>query len=141
MGRPSEPERCHASGSAVDAHRDTPTGVQWAARAADGGVVDVPRAFSVSPRAPCEAPMTGKRGAQPIDTDIAIETALTLRLLLHLPLRQTEGFLGSILRLMDLSLPCPDHTTWSRRHATVRIRQQVDPAPPGPIDLSVDSTG
>jgi Transposase DDE domain len=87
------------------------------------------------------APMTGKRGAQPIYADIAIETALTLRLLFHLPLRQTEGFLGSVLRLMGLSLPCPDHTTLSRRHATVMIRQQVDHAPPGPIDLIVDSTG
>jgi hypothetical protein len=26
-----------------------------------------------------------------------------------LPLRQTEGFLGSVLRLMGLALPCPDH--------------------------------
>ena len=55
------------------------------------------------------APMTGKRGAQPIYADIAIETALALRLLFHLPLRQTEGFLGSVLRLMGLTLPCPDH--------------------------------
>ena len=87
------------------------------------------------------APMTGKRGAQPIYADIAIETALALRLLFHLPLRQTEGFLDSILRLMDLALPCPDHTTLSRRHATVVIRRQINHAPPGPIDLIVDSTG
>jgi len=87
------------------------------------------------------APKSGTRGAQPIYADIAIETALTLRLLCRLPLRQTEGFLGSVLRLMDLSLPCPDHTTLSRRHATVLIRQQVEHAPPGPIDLIVDSTG
>ena len=40
--------------------------------------------------------MTGKRGAQPIYADIAIETAIALRLLFHLPLRQTEGFLGSV---------------------------------------------
>ena len=87
------------------------------------------------------APMNGKRGAQPIDADIAIETALALRLLFHLPLRQTEGFLGSVLSLMDLTLPCPDHTTLSRRHATVVISRQVDLALQGPIDLSVDSTG
>jgi len=86
-------------------------------------------------------PQTGKRGAQPVYSDTAIETALTLRLLFGLPLRQTEGFLGSLLRLMDLTLPCPDHTTLSRRHATVAIRQQVDRAPQGPIDLIVDSTG
>jgi hypothetical protein len=87
------------------------------------------------------APMTGKRGAQPIYADLAIETALALRLLFHLPLRQTEGFLGAVLRLMGLALPYPDHTTLSRRHATVVVRQQVNHAPQGPIDLIVDSSG
>jgi hypothetical protein len=85
--------------------------------------------------------MTGKRGAQPIYADIAIETAIALRLLFHLPLRQTEGFLGSVLRLMDLPLPCPDHTTMSRRNATVAIRRQVDRVSEGPISVIVDSTG
>jgi hypothetical protein len=74
-------------------------------------------------------------------SDLAIETALALRLLCRLPLRQTEGFLGSLLRLMDVMLPCPDHTTLSRRHATVAIRRQIDRAPQRPLDLIVDSTG
>jgi Transposase DDE domain len=87
------------------------------------------------------APMTGKRGAQPIYADIAIETALALRLLFHLPLRQTEGFLGSVLRLMGLTLPCPDHTTLSRRHATVAIQRQGNRASVGSIDLIVASSG
>jgi hypothetical protein len=86
-------------------------------------------------------PQTGKRGAQPVYADLAIETALTLRLLFHLPLRQTEGFLGSLLQLMDVRLPCPDHTTLSRRNATVAIRPQVARAPEGPISLIVDSSG
>jgi len=47
------PDRCNASGAAVDARRDTPAWVRRAARAADGGGVDVPRALSGSPRAPC----------------------------------------------------------------------------------------
>ena len=85
--------------------------------------------------------MTGKRGTQPVYADIAIETALALGLLSHLPLRQTEGFLGSVLRLMGLSLPCPDHTTLSRRNATVTIRRQVDDAPQGPTSVIVDNTG
>ncbi|ETW96891.1 MAG: transposase ISSpo9 [Candidatus Entotheonella factor] len=87
------------------------------------------------------APMTGKRGAQPVYSDLAIETAIALRLLFHLPLRQTEGFLGSVLKLMGLALPCPDHTTLSRRNATVAIRRQVERAPQVPIDVIVDSTG
>ena len=85
--------------------------------------------------------MTGKRGAQPVYADIAIETALALRLLFHLPLRQTEGFLGSVLRLMGLLLPCPDHTTLSRRNATIGMRQQVDRASKGSISLSIYTTG
>ena len=39
----------------------------------------------------------GTRGGQLQYSDLAIETALTLRLLFHLPLCQTEGFLTSIL--------------------------------------------
>jgi hypothetical protein len=85
--------------------------------------------------------MTDQRGAQSLYADSAIETALTLRLLFHRPRRQTDGVLGAVLRLMALALPCPDHTTWSRRHATVMIKQQVDHAPPGPLDLIVDSPG
>jgi len=44
--------RCNASGAAMDACSDTPAWARRAARAADGGVVYVPRALSVSPRAP-----------------------------------------------------------------------------------------
>jgi Transposase DDE domain len=87
------------------------------------------------------APKTGRRGAQPVYADIAIETALTLRLLFRLPLRQTEGLLHSIFKLMRLTLSCPDHTTLSRRHATVEIRQQVDRAPQGPLSFIVDRSG
>ena len=45
--------------------------------------------------------------------DLAIETVLTLRLVFHLPLRQAEGFVHSLLAMMDLDLPTPDHTTLS----------------------------
>jgi hypothetical protein len=86
-------------------------------------------------------PMTGKRGAQPVYADIAIETALTFRLLFHLPLRQTEGFLRSVLQLMGLTLPCPDHTTLSRRHATVAIGPLKKGVQHEPTCLIVDSSG
>ena len=38
------PDRCNSSGSAMDACSDTPAGARRAERAANGGVVDVPRA-------------------------------------------------------------------------------------------------
>ena len=46
----------------------------------------------------------GRRGGQRKYSDLAIETGLTLRLLFHLPLRQAEGFLTSLFRLMGLNL-------------------------------------
>src|SRR5215468_3288221 len=42
---------------------------------------------------------------------------------------------------MGLTLPCPDHTTLSRRNATVAIQRPVHPASIGPIDLIVDRSG
>ena len=45
------PERCHASGAAVDAHRDTTAGVQRAEHTADGGVVDASRTLFGLPSA------------------------------------------------------------------------------------------
>jgi hypothetical protein len=47
------PDRCNASGAAVDVCSDAPAWAQRAERAADGGVVYVSRALSASPRAPC----------------------------------------------------------------------------------------
>jgi DDE family transposase len=61
------------------------------------------------------APVTGKRGGQPVYSDLAIETGLALRLVLRLGLRQIEGTLGSIAQLLDVDIKNPDHTTFSRR--------------------------
>jgi Transposase DDE domain len=48
-------------------------------------------------------------------------TALTLRAVFHLALRQTEGLIGSLIRLLGLDLPVPDHTTLSRRGQTLEV--------------------
>src|SRR5580698_2628066 len=48
------------------------------------------------------APRRTTRGGQPIYADTAIELVLTLRLVFHLALRQTEGFARSVLRLLRL---------------------------------------
>ena len=55
----------------------------------------------------------GRGSGQLQYSDLAIETALTLSLLFHLPLRQTEGFLTSILGMLGVDLTAPDHTTLS----------------------------
>src|SRR3954469_14381140 len=61
------------------------------------------------------------RGGQPWDSELAILTALTLRAVFRLALRQTEGLIGSLMRLLGLDLPIPDHTTLSRRAATLEV--------------------
>jgi IS5 family transposase len=82
----------------------------------------------------------GKRGGQLQYSDLAIETALALRLVFNLPLRQTEGFLRSIFGMMGIELDAPDHTTLSRRsqHIDVNLRRvRMGEA----THLIVDSTG
>ncbi len=65
---------------------------------------------------------------------------MTLRVVFGLPLRQTEGFLDSLLSLMSRDLKAPDHTTLSRRNQIVVV-PPLTRAHDGPIDLIVDSTG
>src|SRR6187401_3764035 len=64
------------------------------------------------------APRT-TRGGQPHYSALAIMTALTLRAVFRLALHQTEGLIGSILRLLGLDLAVPDHTTLGRRAKTL----------------------
>src|SRR5215203_4695522 len=86
-------------------------------------------------------------GGQPHYSDLAITTALTLKAVFRLALRQTEGLIGSIIRLLGLDLSVPDHTTLSRRAAILEV-----PGPRSsssadgdsraePVHLLVDSTG
>ena len=83
---------------------------------------------------------SGKRGGQRRFSDLALETALTPRLMYHLPLRQAEGFLRSLLDLMAPELEAPDHTTLSRRARSLDIKfdRRVRK---GALHLIVDSSG
>jgi hypothetical protein len=55
-------------------------------------------------------------------------------------LRQTEGFVRSILAVMRAGLDAPDHTTLSRRSQSLDIAVHNIPAT-GPLHLIIDSTG
>lgn len=79
-------------------------------------------------------------GGQRTYSDLAILTALMLRAVYRLALRQTEGLVGSLVRLLGVDLAVPDHSTIARRARTVTL-----PSAPrssgGPVHLLVDSTG
>ncbi len=79
-------------------------------------------------------------GGQARYSETAIETALMVRLVFHQPLRQTEGLLESLLDLMGIDLPVPDHTTISRRAARL-TPMLLTALPSGPVTLVIDSTG
>src|SRR5215213_180779 len=72
---------------------------------------------------------------------LAITTALTLRAVFRLAFRQTEGLIGSILRLLGLDLGVPDHTTMSRRAETLEVPRPASGPGGEPVHLLVDSTG
>src|ERR1700751_576000 len=79
-------------------------------------------------------------GGQPHYSALAIMTALTMRAVFHLALRQTEGLIGSIIALLGLDLTAPGHSTTSRRSKTL-ILPPLRRSGPGPLHLLVDSTG
>jgi len=82
-------------------------------------------------------------GGQAWYSPLAILTALTLRTVFRLALRQTEGLIASIIGLLGLSLAVPTFSTLSRRAETVEVPplhadKDVDREP---LHLLVDSTG
>jgi hypothetical protein len=71
----------------------------------------------------------------------AIETAVTLSLVFGLASRQTEGFLRSLLALLHLENEVPDHTTISRRKATLARVAFQGTKRHAPVHILIDSTG
>ncbi len=83
------------------------------------------------------------RGGKVIYSDHVIEVSLMMREFYGLPYRQTQGFMASILTMMNLDLPMPDYTTLSRRaqKLTVNLRARRSLNLKDPIVVAIDSTG
>src|ERR1700692_1633301 len=81
------------------------------------------------------------RGGQLWYSPPAILTALTLRVVFHLALRQTEGLVGSLIRLLGLDPPEQDPTTLTRRGETLEVPRPRSGSGAEPVHLLVDSTG
>ena len=78
-------------------------------------------------------------------TEEAIIACHELRQVYKLPLRQTEGFINSLLRLMKLSIACPDYSTLSKRLKQLNIKcpcyTKSSKDEPGITAIAIDSTG
>jgi hypothetical protein len=72
--------------------------------------------------------------------EAAIQTSLMLRTAFKRALRQTEGLMTSVPRLMGLTLSAPDHSTVSRRAVTLPMIQPAQ-VPHGPLHVLIDITG
>ena len=87
-----------------------------------------------------EAAPTGKRGRQLDYSDAAIQTCLTMKVLFGMALRQTTGFVESLLRLINLDWMVPNFSTLSRRQKTLKVNIPYRGSQ-GPLQLLIDSTG
>lgn len=66
-------------------------------------------------------PPTGKRGQSPQYIDAAIQTCLTMKVLFGMALRQTTGFVESLLCLIGLNWTVPDFSTLSRHQKALVV--------------------
>ena len=87
-----------------------------------------------------EAKPTGKRGRQPIYSDAAIQICLTMNVLFGMALRQTTGFVESLLRSSGLDWSAPDFSTLSRRQKSLAVNIPYRGSEV-PLHLLIDSTG
>jgi len=68
-----------------------------------------------------DAKPSGKRGRSRTFSDAAIQTCLTMKVLFGMALRQTTGFVESLLRLTGLDWAVPDFSTICRRQRTLAV--------------------
>ena len=82
----------------------------------------------------------GKKGHPTIYSDNAILTALMIRSVFHLPLRALQGFLTSLVLLMNIDLPIPNYTRICRRAKSLG-QELRNLSHRSVTDLVIDSTG
>lgn len=67
------------------------------------------------------ATSTGKRGRQSKFSGAAIQVCLTIKVLLGMLVRQTTGFVESLLRLVGFGWKIPNLSTLCRRQKTLSV--------------------
>jgi hypothetical protein len=80
--------------------------------------------------------------AEKLYPDSIIECCLLLGKVYHQPLRQTQGFVNSLLMLMgDKDFQVPDYTTLCRRQGCLSVEVSKALQSGKKIDVAIDSTG
>ncbi len=87
-----------------------------------------------------DAAPPGSRGRQQTYSDAAIQTCFSMEVLFGMALRQTTGFVESLLRLVGLDWTVPDFSTLSCRQKP-RVVNIPYRGSKGPLHLLFDSPG
>lgn len=87
-----------------------------------------------------EAEPSGKRGAQPVYSDLAVEITLRFGQVFSQKLRQTAGLVRSIFKLMGIDKEVPGYSTLSRRGESISIKLPKDESKENLV-LIADSSG
>ena len=83
---------------------------------------------------------SGKRGASRTYSDIAIETVAIMKSIYSLAGRQAVGLVESLFGLLGVNLAVPEHSTVSRRLASLEVILPVT-AKEGARHVVIDATG
>ncbi|HFA52013.1 MAG TPA: IS5 family transposase [Bacteroidetes bacterium] len=85
--------------------------------------------------------LPNQRGAQPVYSDLCIESLLMFKVVFKLAYRQTQGFAQSLLKLMGVDdLEVPSYSQICRRAKDLNVIPYQIPKS-GPIVITIDSTG
>jgi hypothetical protein len=83
---------------------------------------------------------TGSRGCPQKYSALAIEASLMIRQVFRLPLRQTQGFMNSLITALGIDITLPDFSSLSKRSVALPRHKLTQELAPGSIVI-VDSTG
>jgi len=84
------------------------------------------------------APIRTTRGGQPKYTNMATTICLTLGVVYKLPLRQTQGLMRCLVKLMGLEVSVPDFSTLSRRSRGISLPTKAQTSRDDPIRARPD---
>ncbi len=84
---------------------------------------------------------TGKPGRPETYSDDAIRCGLMIRAVFRTALRFLQGFVDSIIRILELDLVCPHYSVFSRRAKGLHIAMRKLLKPGEKINVVFDSTG
>lgn len=84
---------------------------------------------------------SGKRGRPQVYSDYAVRCGLAIKAVFRIAFRALQGLINSLLKILQLSLKCPNYSLFSRRTKNLKIPIRRFLSPGEKLDIVFDSTG